>query len=156
MNNNKDMHEFIDSIYEHSEITIADIDHGVTAVAAKLPNGHVIADVITPLEKQRYCGMDIEEIALCKLDDKMWELEMYIIHDIAYDDMIDEELAKQYGVRFCDGVVEEIECDCPCMACDMCEYDEDDDSCYRVTVFEDYNPMDDIEELEAIVKKWFH
>lgn len=102
--------EMIEEIMNNSEITFQTIFDKCTIVSCKLPNGFVIVEssaCVSPENYDEEIGIDI---CLQKIENKIWELEGYKLHDMLYEE------------SDCDGNCGNCEYDC-----DECSYDEDED-----------------------------
>ena len=102
--------ERIDWIMEHSEIDIQTMFDKCTVVTCKCPNGFVITESSACVSPDNYDEDTGVDICLSKIENKLWELEGYMLQEIL-------------SHNCCENCNECDECDCD----DDYVFDEDDD-----------------------------
>lgn len=73
--------EHVEHLLNESEIMIATVFDKVTVVSVELPNGFVITESSGAVSKENYDEEIGKEISLKKIEDKVWELEGYLLQD---------------------------------------------------------------------------
>lgn len=73
--------EHVKYLLNESEVMVATVFDKVTVVSVKLPNGFVITESSGAVSKENYDEKIGKEISLKKIEDKIWELEGYLLHD---------------------------------------------------------------------------
>lgn len=73
--------EHVEHLLNESEIMVATVFDKVTVVSVKLPNGFVITESSGAVSKENYDEEIGKEISLKKIEDKVWELEGYLLQD---------------------------------------------------------------------------
>lgn len=102
--------ERINWIMEHSEINIQTMFDKCTVVTCKCPNGFVITESSACVSPDNYDEDTGVDICLNKIEDKLWELEGYMLQEIL-------------SHNCCENCDECDECDCD----DDYAFDENDD-----------------------------
>lgn len=69
----------IDELLEKSEIKVETVYDKVTIVNCKLPNGFVITESSGAVCKENYDEKIGTEICMAKIENKLWELEGYVL-----------------------------------------------------------------------------
>lgn len=113
--------ERVEDIINNSHIEVYTAFDRCTVVICELPNGFILVEYSPCMSEEDYS----EEIGfnncIGKIREKIWELESYVLKEVAYEDEYDEE--SDYD-----------DCDC-CREC-LCndrereEYDDDDCDCW--------------------------
>lgn len=73
--------EHVKYLLNESEVMVATVFDKVTVVSVKLPNGFVITESSGAVSKENYDEEIGKEISLKKIEDKIWELEGYLLQD---------------------------------------------------------------------------
>ena len=95
--------EYIEAIMEHSEIEVHSVCDKCTVVSCKLPNGFVVVESYTFPCDQDYDEAIGTNICLDKIEDKLYELETYRLHEEIYRSTMTD---CPFGCEDCD--------ECPC------------------------------------------
>lgn len=73
--------EHVEHLLNESEVMVATVFDKVTVVSVKLPNGFVITESSGAVSKENYDEKIGKEISLKKIEDRIWELEGYLLQD---------------------------------------------------------------------------
>lgn len=73
--------EHVEHLLNESEVMVSTVFDKVTVVAVKLPNGFVIIESSGAVSKENYDEEIGKEISLEKIEDRIWELEGYLLQD---------------------------------------------------------------------------
>lgn len=88
----------IDELLEKSEIKVETVYDKVTIVNCKLPNGFVITEASGAVDPANYDEKIGTEICMAKIENKLWELEGYVLAKQLYER--EETVMKPYiGVK---------------------------------------------------------
>lgn len=82
--------EDIKNIIEKSEIITTTVFEKCTVVACKLPNGFVIVESSACVDKKGYSEEIGAEICMAKIEDKILELEGYILQNLIANGIVEE------------------------------------------------------------------
>ena len=75
----------IDELLEKSEIKVETVYDKVTIVNCKLPNGFVITESSGAVCKENYDEKIGTEICMSRIENKLWELEGYVLAKQLYE-----------------------------------------------------------------------
>ena len=71
--------EQIERLLNESEVTATTVFEKVTVVAVQLPNGFVVVETSGAVDKENYDFELGKQICLERIQDKLWELEGYVL-----------------------------------------------------------------------------
>lgn len=77
--------EYIKELLDKSEIAVKTVYDKVTIVSCKLPNGFVITESSGAVDKANYDENIGKEICMQRIEDKLWELEGYVLAKVLYE-----------------------------------------------------------------------
>ena len=80
----------VDYILDNSDIDVATVFDKCTVVACRLPNGFVIVESSACVDPDNYNKELGKKICMKKIEDKVWELEGYLLQEKVYEDDYDE------------------------------------------------------------------
>lgn len=75
----------IDELLEKSEIKVETVYGKVTIVSCKLPNGFVITESSGAVDTANYDKKIGTEICMARIENKLWELEGYVLTKQLYE-----------------------------------------------------------------------
>lgn len=75
----------IDELLEKSEIKVETVYDKVTVVSCKLPNGFVITEASGAVDPANYDKKIGTEICMTRIENKLWELEGYVLAKQLYE-----------------------------------------------------------------------
>ena len=75
----------IDELLEKSEIKVETVYDKVTIVNCKMPNGFVLTESSGAVDKENYDEKIGTEICMEKIENKLWELEGYVLVKQLYE-----------------------------------------------------------------------
>lgn len=75
----------IDELLEKSEINVKTVYGKVTVVSCKLPNGFVITEASGAVDPANYDEKIGTEICMERIENKLWELEGYVLAKQFYE-----------------------------------------------------------------------
>ena len=107
----------IDELMESCDIAVTTAFDKCTIVACKLPNGFVIVESSSCVDPANYDEDMGVDICMKNIENKLWELEGYLLQNQLYMD----------GITF-DNDDDDLECDGDCENCDLFDRDDDDDT----------------------------
>lgn len=108
----------IDELMESCDIAVTTAFDKCTIVACKLPNGFVIVESSSCVDPANYDEDMGVDICMKNIENKLWELEGYLLQNKLYMD----------GITFDDKAddTDDLECDGDCENCDLFDRDDDD------------------------------
>ena len=80
----------VDYILDNSDIDVATVFDKCTVVACKLPNGFIIVESSACVDPDNYNKELGKKICMKKIEDKVWELEGYLLQEKVRNDDYDE------------------------------------------------------------------
>lgn len=88
--------ERIKNMLLHSELVVKTVFNKVTVVSCRLPNGFVITESSGAVDPANYDEAVGREICLQKIENKLWELEGYVLSAVIDRRCSDHEILKKY------------------------------------------------------------
>lgn len=94
MNENKVSEGRIRELIENSEKNVTTIFDKVTVVSLKLPNGFVITESSGCVDPENYDEKTGESICMGKIEDRLWELEGYLLQNKLCEEASEKDIDK--------------------------------------------------------------